>query len=250
MKLKDQVAIITGGGRNIGEEVAKLFAAEGAKVAVADMDEARGKRVAETIKAGGGDAAAFVVDVSKSDAVTALVKAVVERFGRVDILVNNVAVSDNKSILDLTEQDFDRVIAITLKSQFLMSKAVAQQMIAQGSGGRIVNVGSTSGWQGRARALAYSAAKGGVANMTRAMAVQLAPHKIRVNAIVPNKIGSPVGKDDFDPTRPVQNMLKRPGQPIEAAKAILFLASDDSSFIIGENLFVDGGTMAMDQTGP
>jgi NAD(P)-dependent dehydrogenase (short-subunit alcohol dehydrogenase family) len=250
MKLKDQVAIVTGGGRNIGEEVAKLFASEGAKVAVADMDEARGKRVAEAIKAAGGDAAAFVADVSRSDSVANLVKAVVERFGRVDILVNNVAISDNKSILDLTEQEFDRVIAVTLKSQFLMSKQAAQQMIAQGSGGKIVNVGSTSGWQGRSRALAYSAAKGGVANMTRAMATQLAPHKIRVNAIVPNKIGSPVGKDEFDPTRPVQNMLRRAGQPIEAAKAILFLASDDSSFIIGENLFVDGGTMAMDQTGP
>lgn len=250
MKLKDQVAIVTGGGRNIGEEVAKLFASEGAKVAVADMDEARGKRVAEAIKAAGGDAAAFVADVSRSDSVASLVKAVVERFGRVDILVNNVAISDNKSILDLTEQEFDRVIAVTLKSQFLMSKQAAQQMIAQGSGGKIVNVGSTSGWQGRSRALAYSAAKGGVANMTRAMATQLAPHKIRVNAIVPNKIGSPVGKDEFDPTRPVQNMLRRAGQPIEAAKAILFLASDDSSFIIGENLFVDGGTMAMDQTGP
>ena len=250
MKLKDQVAIVTGGGRNIGEEAAKVFAAEGAKVAIADMDEARGKRVAEAIKAAGGDAAAFVADVSRSDSVANLVKAVVERFGRIDILVNNVAISDNKSILDLTEQEFDRVIAVTLKSQFLMSKQVAQQMIAQGTGGKIVNVGSTSGWQGRSRALAYSAAKGGVANMTRAMATQLAPHKIRVNAIVPNKIGSPVGKDEFDPTRPVQNMLRRAGQPIEAAKAILFLASDDSSFIIGENLFVDGGTMAMDQTGP
>jgi NAD(P)-dependent dehydrogenase (short-subunit alcohol dehydrogenase family) len=250
MKLKDQVAVVTGGGRNIGEEVAKLFAAEGAKVAIADMDEARGKRVAEAIKAVGGDAAAFVADVSKSDSVARLVKSVVDRFGRIDILVNNVAISDNKSILDLTEEEFDRVIAVTLKSQFLMSKHAAQQMIAQGSGGKIVNVGSTSGWQGRSRALAYSAAKGGVANMTRAMATQLAPHKIRVNAIVPNKIGSPVGKDEFDPTRPVQNMLRRAGQPIEAAKAILFLASDDSSFIIGENLFVDGGTMAMDQTGP
>src|SRR5258707_14364433 len=130
-----------------------------------------------------------------------------------------------------------------------MSKQVAHQMVAQGGGGTIVNVGSTSGWQVRSRAIAYSAAKGAIANFTRALAVQLAPHKIRVNAIVPNKIGSPVGKDEFDPTRPVENMLKRAGQPAEAAKAILFLASDDSSFVIGENLFVDGGTMAMDQTG-
>src|SRR5258708_1366284 len=121
-------------------------------------------------------------------------------------------------------------------------------MVGEGGGGTIVNVGSTSGWQGRRRAIAYSAAKGAIANFTRALAVQLPPHGIRVNAIVPNKIGSPVGRAEFRPTRPVQKMLKRPGQPGEAGKAILFLASGDSSFIIGENLFVDGGTMAMDHT--
>jgi NAD(P)-dependent dehydrogenase (short-subunit alcohol dehydrogenase family) len=99
---------------------------------------------------------------------------------------------------------------------------------------------------GRSRAIAYSAAKGGVANLTRAMAMQLAPHKIRVNAIVPNKIGSPVGRDEFDPTRPVPNMAKRPGQPAEAARTVLFLACEDSSFVYGANLFVDGGVSAMD----
>jgi NAD(P)-dependent dehydrogenase (short-subunit alcohol dehydrogenase family) len=249
MKLKDKVAIVTGAGRNIGEEVAKLFAAEGAKVAVVDLDRPRGARTVDAIKAAGGAAELFVTDVSKGAEVAALVKEVTGRFGRIDILVNNVAISDNKSILDITEEEWDRVIAVTLKSQFLMSKHVAAQMVAQGQGGRIVNVGSTSGWQGRPRAIAYSAAKGAVANFTRALAVQLAPHNIRVNAIVPNKIGSPVGRDEFDPARPVTNMLKRAGQPAEAARAILFLASDDSSFIIGENLFVDGGTIAMDQTG-
>jgi len=248
MKLKDRVAVVTGAGRNIGEAVAQLFAAEGAKVAVVDLDRARGERTAAAITSAGGTAAAFVTDVSKASEVAALVKGVVDRFGRIDILVNNVAVSDNKSILEITEEDWDRVMNVTLKSQFLMSKQVAHQMIAQGGGGTILNVGSTSGWQGRRRAIAYSAAKGAIANFTRALAVQLAPHNIRVNAIVPNKIGSPVGREEFDPTRPVENMLKRPGQPDEAARAILFLVSDDSSFIIGENLFVDGGTMAMDHT--
>jgi NAD(P)-dependent dehydrogenase (short-subunit alcohol dehydrogenase family) len=248
MKLKDQVAIVTGAGRNIGEEIAKLFASEGAKVAVVDLDKARGQRVAEEIKAAGGDAALFMADVSKGSEVAALVKAVVERYGHIDVLVNNVAISDNKHIFDITEEEWDRVLGVTLKSQFLMGKHVAQQMAAQGTGGRIVNLGSTSGFMGRKRAIAYSAAKGGVANLTRAMAVQLAPHKIRVTAIVPNKIGSPVGKDEFDADRPVPNMPKRPGQPIEAARAVLFLACDDSSFIYGENLFVDGGVLAMDQS--
>jgi NAD(P)-dependent dehydrogenase (short-subunit alcohol dehydrogenase family) len=245
MKLKDQVAIVTGAGRNIGEEIAKLFAAEGAKVAVVDLDKPRGERVAGAIKAKGGIAELFLTDVSKGADVTALVEAVVARFGRIDILVNNVAISDNKHIFDISEEEWDRVLAVTLKSQFLMGKHVGKQMAAQG-GGRIVNIGSTSGFMGRSRALAYSAAKGGVANLTRAMAAQLAPHKIRVNAIVPNKIGSPVGRDEFDPTRPVPNMAKRPGQPEEAAKAVLFLVSDDSSFVYGANLFVDGGVSAMD----
>ncbi len=245
MKLKDQVAIVTGAGRNIGEEIAKLFAAEGAKVAIVDMDKARGERVAAAIGQTGGDATLFLADVSKGGDVAALVKDIVARYGRIDILVNNVAVSDNKHIFDIAEEEWDRVIAVTLKSQFLMAKEVGKQMAAQG-GGRIVNIGSTSGFMGRKRAIAYSAAKGGVANLTRAMATQLAPHNIRVNSIVPNKIGSPVGKDDFDPTRPVPNMAKRPGQPEEAAKAVLFLVSDDSSFVWGANLFVDGGVSAMD----
>jgi len=246
MKLRDQVAIVTGAGRNIGEEIAKLFAAEGARVAVVDMDAGRGGRVAAEIRQSGGDAQLFLADVSRGSDVAELVRAVVARFGRIDILVNNVAISDNKHILDISEEEWDRVLAVTLKSQFLMGKHVAAQMVAQGTGGRIVNIGSTSGFMGRSRAIAYSAAKGGVANLTRAMAAQLAPHRIRVNGIVPNKIGSPVGKDEFDPTRPVPNMAKRPGDPKEAAKAVLFLVSDDSSFVYGANLFVDGGVSAMD----
>ena len=150
MKLKDQVAIVTGAGRNIGEDVAKLFAAEGAKIAVVDLDRPRGQRTVDAIKAAGGDAELYVTDVSKGADVAAMVKAVVGRFGRVDILVNNVAISDNKTIFECTEEDWDRVMTVTLKSQFLMSKHVAQQMVAQGGGGKIVNVGSTSGWQGRA----------------------------------------------------------------------------------------------------
>jgi NAD(P)-dependent dehydrogenase (short-subunit alcohol dehydrogenase family) len=246
MQLKDQVAIVTGAGRNIGEAIARLFAAHGAKVAVVDMDQPRGMRVVEAIAANGGDCELFVADVSRGSDVEALVKAVVGRFGRIDILVNNVAISDNKHIFDISEEEWDRVLAVTLKSQFLMGKHVGAQMATQSSGGRIVNVGSTSGFIGRSRALAYSAAKGGVANLTRAMAVQLAPHKIRVNAIVPNKIGSPVGRDEFDPARPVPNMVKRPGEPQEAAKAVLFLVSEHSSFVYGANLFVDGGVSAMD----
>ncbi|HXQ51672.1 MAG TPA: SDR family oxidoreductase [Stellaceae bacterium] len=246
MKLAGQVAIVTGGGRNIGEEIAKLFASEGAAVAIVDNDRGRCDRVAAAILETGSEAMALVADVSKGSDVEAAVNQVIERFGRIDILVNNVAISDNKTILDIGEDEWDRVIAVTLKSQFLMAQHVARQMVKQGPGGRIVNMGSTSGHRGRSRAVAYSAAKGGVANLTRAMAVQLAPHGIRVNSISPNKTGSPVGRDEFDPTRPITNLVKRPGQPIETARAVLFLVSEDASFIVGENIFVDGGVMAME----
>jgi NAD(P)-dependent dehydrogenase (short-subunit alcohol dehydrogenase family) len=148
-------------------------------------------------------------------------------------------------VLEITKAEWDKVIAVTLTAPFLMSQHVARAMVKQGGGGRIVNIGSTSGFFGRSRAIAYGAAKGGVANLTRSLAVQLAPHGIRVNGVVPNKIGSPVGKDEFDPTRPVVNLVGRPGVPVDLARAILFLVSEESAFIVGEMLFVDGGVSAM-----
>jgi NAD(P)-dependent dehydrogenase (short-subunit alcohol dehydrogenase family) len=245
MKLTSQVAIVTGAGRNIGEAIAKTLAAEGAKVAVLDLDKGRGDKVAAEIITAGGEAVAFVGDMAAEADIMRVVAAVVGRWGRIDILINNAAISDNKNILDITKEQWDAVIAVTLTGPFLMSQHVARQMVAQGSGGNIVNVGSTSGFFGRARAIAYAAAKGGVANLTRAMAVQLAPHKIRVNGVVPNKIGSPVGRDEFDPSRPVVNLIGRPGMPLDMARAVLFLVSDDSQFIAGNMLFVDGGVSAM-----
>jgi NAD(P)-dependent dehydrogenase (short-subunit alcohol dehydrogenase family) len=245
MKLSNQVGIVTGAGRNIGEDVAKLFASEGASVAVVDLDKGRGDKVAADIVAAGGKAEAFVCDVASEEQIIATVQAVKGAFGKIDILVNNAAISDNKTILDISKADWDRVIAVTLTAPFLMSKYVGQEMIAQGHGGRIVNVGSTSGYYGRNRALAYTAAKGGVVNLTRSIAIQLAPYNIRVNSVVPNKIGSPVGKAEFDPTRPVVNLRNRVGLPIDLARAVLFLVSDDSDFIVGTDLFVDGGCSAL-----
>jgi NAD(P)-dependent dehydrogenase (short-subunit alcohol dehydrogenase family) len=246
MRIKDKVSIITGAGRNIGEDTAKLFAAEGSKVAIVDMNEEAAARVAREIESSGGVAKPFVTNIANEADIQALVANVVSAWGRVDILVNNAAISDNKTIIDISKEEWDRVIAVTLTGPFLMSKYVGTQMISQGNtGGKIVNVASTSGFFGRPRAIAYTAAKAGVVNLTRSMAVQLAPYNIRVNCVVPNKIGSPVGKDKFDPTRPVVNLRGRPGLPEDLAKAILFLCSDDSDFIVGDALFVDGGTSAM-----
>lgn len=245
MKLSEKVAIVTGAGRNIGEEVSRLLAAEGASIAVVDLDKARAEKVAADIVASGGKAQAFICDVAKEEQIRATVNGVVKDLGGLDILVNNVAMSDNKHILDISTEEWDRTIAITLTAPFLFGKHAAKAMIESGNGGRIVNVSSTSGYYGRDRAIAYTAAKGGVINLTRSMAIQLAPHNIRVNSVVPNKIGSPVGKDDFDPTRPVSNLRGRPGVPADLAQAILFLVSDDADFIAGTDLFVDGGVSAM-----
>jgi NAD(P)-dependent dehydrogenase (short-subunit alcohol dehydrogenase family) len=246
MRFKDKVAIVTGAGRNIGEETVKLFVKEGAKVAVVDMDEGRGKAVADALNADTAGAAIYVnTNVADEASVKDMIAATVEAFGRIDILVNNVAISDNLNIREISLEQFQKTIDVTLTSQFITCKWVGEQMISQGDGGAIVNIGSTSGFQGRNTAVAYCAAKGGVANLTRAIAYQFAEHKIRVNLVVPNRIGSPVGQQEFDPDRWVENMIGRPGLPQELANAVLFMASDDASFIYGESLFVDGGFAAM-----
>lgn len=245
MKLAGKVAIVTGAGRNIGEEIAKLFAKEGAKVAVVDMDEGRANTVADLIKADGGDAVAIVCDVADPAGITRMVSATVDALGGIDILVNNVAISDNKDIFEITEDEWRKTIDVTLSSPFYVTKQVARWMVDNDRGGRVVNVGSTSGFKGRPSAIAYTSAKGGVANLTQSMAVQLAPYGIIVNQISPNMTGSPVGKEIFNRDRKVNNLVGRPGEPAEQAKAVLFMCSDDASFIAGANLFVDGGTMAM-----
>ena len=245
MKLANKAAIVTGAGRNIGEEIAVLFAKEGARVAVVDMDEERANSVTRRIKDDGGEAVSIKCDVSDVTDIAKMVSSTVEAFDGVDILVNNVAVSDNKDIFELTEEEWRKTIDITLSSPFYVTKQVASWMVANDRGGKIINIGSTSGFKGRPTALAYTAAKGGVFNLTQSLAVQLAPYGIIVNQVSPNMTGSPVGQSIFDRNRKVNNLVGRPGEPDEQAKAVLFLASDDASFIAGTNLFVDGGTMAM-----
>jgi len=245
MKLKGQVAIITGAGRNIGKAMAKLFSSEGAKIAVAEMHEGRGQSVVDEINKSGQEAMLVLGDVSNSRDVQEMVKKVVARFGGIDILVNNAALTDHANIFESTEEEFDEVIAVSLKGPYLVTKYVAEQMRKQGRGGKILNFGSTSGMIGRFDGIAYAAAKAGVINMTRAMAVQLAEYKIRVNCVVPNRSGSPVGYDDnVDGNRTFQNLAGRLGTADDQAKAALFLVSDDSDFIYGHPLVVDGGVMA------
>ena len=246
MKLENQVAIVTASGRNIGEAIAHLLATEGARVTIADIDEERGSRVARDINERGGQAISVLTDVTRSTQVQTMVRRVVDEWGRIDILVNNAGFSDRVTLLDLSEEEWDRVFDITLKSAFMCTKYVAQQMVQQGHGGKIVNVASDIADRGETHRLAYTVAKAGVMSLTRGSAVQLAPHNIRVNCISPGQTGSSVGKDVIPPEgRSFKNLVGRLGDPMDQANAVLFLVSDDSTFIDRNILTVDNGTVVM-----
>ncbi|MPZ88251.1 MAG: SDR family oxidoreductase [Nitriliruptorales bacterium] len=173
-----------------------------------------------------------------------MVKEVLEAFGGVDILVNNVAISDRgRTVLELDEELWHKVLGATLDSVFLCSKYVARQMVDQGRGGAIVNIGSTSGYRGRSNATAYSTAKGAVINLTRSLAAQLGRHGIRVNTVTPNKVGSPVGEDVEPADRKRANLLGRGAAPDDIANAVCFVVSDEAGFVTASDVLVDGGAL-------
>lgn len=246
MRLHKQVAVVTGAGRNIGEDICKLFVQEGAKVAVVDLDAGRGGRVANDINAAKpASAISLVCDVASATSVEKMVAAVVKEFGGIDILVNNAAWTDHKTLFDITEEEWDRVMNVCLRSVWYCTRSAAKVMIDQKRKGKIINIASTSGHWGRKEATAYTTAKAGVLNLTRSIAVQLAPEGIRVNSISPNRIGSPVGQEDVPENRFVKNLAGRRGVPMDIAKAAVFLASDESDFIYAVDLPVDGGALAI-----
>jgi len=245
LKLEKKVAVVTGAGRNVGEAIARAFVSEGASVAVVDVNEARARSVVESLNAERPDAAlALQCDVTSSAEVERMVARVVQQWEGVDILVNNVGVVDHKTVLELDEAEWDRVIAITLKSVFLCTKQVAGRMVAKGRGGRIINIASTSGHRGRADSTAYPSAKGGVLNLTRSLAVQLAPFHIRVNSITPNRVRTEVGPGESPRSRTVTNLIGRQCIPEDVARLALFLASDDADFLTGSDFLIDGGVLA------
>lgn len=243
--LRGKTAIITGAGPNIGREIAQSFASAGARVACNDID---GDAVAAAVRAvedAGGSALAVPGDITDEAQAEAVVGRTCEAWGGVDVLVNNAAVTAPLGLLETSLDVWLHVLAVNLTGTFLMSKAVAAQMVAQGRGGAIVNVASTSGHRGRAGAAAYCASKGGVLNLTRAMANDLAPHGIRVNSVSPTKTGISVGALETAETRfHAEIPLGRLGEPVEQARAIVFLASDAASFCTGVDLRVDGGSLS------
>jgi NAD(P)-dependent dehydrogenase (short-subunit alcohol dehydrogenase family) len=246
MRLQNQIAVVTGAGRNIGEDVCKLFVQEGAKVAVVDLDQGRGNRVASEINATKpGSAISVVCDVASAASVDQMVENVVKQFGGIDILVNNAAWTDHKTLFDITEEEWDRVMNVCLRSVWYCTRSAAKVMMDQKRKGKIINIASTSGHWGRKEATAYTTAKAGVLNFTRSIAVQLAPEGIRVNSVSPNRIGSPVGQEEVPENRFVKNLAGRRGVPMDIAKAVVFLASDESDFIYAIDLPVDGGALAI-----
>lgn len=244
MRFKEKSVVVTGAGRNVGRAVARRFVREGARVAVVELDAERGQAACDELNAIRTGSARFVsCDVSSSADVQRMVATVAARHDGLDVLVNNVAISDRNNVLGTEDEDWHRVMSVTLDSVFFCSKYAGRQMVEQGRGGVIINIGSTSAHRGRTMATAYPAAKAGVVNFTRVLAAQLGPHGIRVNTVTPNKVGSAVGEDTETSDRARSNLLGRGAVPDDVANAVAFLASDEAGFITAAELLVDGGAL-------
>ena len=251
MKLQDRVALVTGGANGIGAACVRRFLLEGARVVFADRDEAAGAALAAEL----GASAHFVAgDVTARAFAQTCVDAAVEQFGRLDILLNNAGITHASSFLDLEEADFDRVLGVNLKSYFLFGQAAARSMVARGGGGSIIHMSSVNAILAIPDQVPYVVSKGAVNQLTRVMAIGLAPHDIRVNAIGPGTIatelarravmGSPEARVKLLSRTP----LKRLGEPDEVARVAVFLASDDASYMTGQTIYPDGGRLALNYT--
>jgi NAD(P)-dependent dehydrogenase (short-subunit alcohol dehydrogenase family) len=252
MQLENKVALITGGGSGIGRATALLFAREGAAVAVVDRDETRAQAVAQKIEAEGGRAIAVHCDVSQAADCRRAVQETVAAFGRLDILFNNAGIIRRADVLELTAEEWDRTMAVNVKSVFLLSK-YAIPVMAQAGGGAIVNTGSGWGLVGGRNAVSYCASKGAVVNMTRAMALDHAVQNIRVNCVCPGDTDTGMLRNEARQlgaateaflVEAADRPLRRIGKPEDIAQAVLYLASDASSFVTGTTLVVDGGGLA------
>ena len=254
MKLKNQVAIITGAARGIGLACAERFASEGARVVITDVLDDAGKAEARRL-----GATYLHCDVSKSSDVNATVAAVIKQFGIVDILLNNAAISISGDFLEIPEADYDKVIDINLKGSFLMLQACAREMVAQVAAGKpagaIINMSSVNDTLAIPTIVSYCIAKGGVSQLTRATSIYLAPYGIRVNAIGPGSIMTDMLKSVVSDKTAMDRVMSRTpmariGEPSEIASIAVFLASADSSYVTGQTIYADGGRMPLNYTVP
>lgn len=255
MKPSGKVAAITGAARGIGKACAKRFLDDGVKVVISDVD-AEGL-AATAAELGGSDALRTVVgNVARRADVDQLVATAVQEFGRLDIMVNNAGVARNRDILEISEEEFDEIIGINLKGAFFGVQAAAKQMIAQGSGGVIINMSSVNALLAIPALATYAMSKGGMKQLTSVAAVALAPHNIRVVAVGPGTIltdmvaSSIYTSEDARKTVMSRTPAGRGGEPSEVASVVAFLASDDASYITGQTIYPDGGRLILNYTVP
>ena len=256
MRLADKVALVTGAAQGIGLACAQAFAREGAHVLLSDVNENAGRREVLRLRSEGMRAGFAACDVSRKIQVEAAVAAAVGEFGRLDILVANAGIVHGAEFLDLEEADFDRVLAVNLKGVFLVGQAAARQMVKQGEGGAIVNMSSVNAVMAIPNQVPYVVSKGGINQLTKVMALALAPHRIRVNGIGPGTILTELAKNAVLGNREAERKilsrtpLGRMGDPEEVANVAVFLASDEASYVTGQTIYPDGGRLALNYTVP
>lgn len=247
-RFADQVAIVTGGANGIGAATVRRLAGEGAAVVVADLDLAAAEQIAGAIQAEGGHAHAVQVEVSERGQVEAMLAAALAAYDHVDVLANIAGIAQFEPFLDLSEEAWRKVLDVNLTGVYLCSQVVARHMVERGIEGRIVNMASTNGLVAEAGLAHYNASKFGVVGLTMTMAIELAPHNIRVNSVCPGLIRTRLTRTIVDDPESRTNFLKliplnRPGEPEEVASAVAYLASTDSGYITGHQLVIDGGQL-------
>jgi len=254
MRFADKTVIITGGAGGIGRACVELFASEGAAVVVADVDVAGGERIAAEIADKGGRAVFIETDVGDGASASALIAQTIKHFGRLDVLVNNAGIIKAVDFLEISEADFDGVMRVNLKGAFLVGQAAAREMVKAG-GGAIVNMSSANAVLAIPNQIPYVVSKGALNQLTNVMALALADKGVRVNAVGPGSIMTDMLKTIMTDEAARQKILSRTplgrcGEPIEIAKVVAFLASDDSSYITGQCVYPDGGRLGLNYTVP
>jgi 3-oxoacyl-[acyl-carrier protein] reductase len=248
-RFEGKIVLVTGAGRGIGKSVAERFAREGAKLALVSNDESNLMETVKELEEHGRDILPITVDVSDHDQVRAAVEQTVRRFGRIDILINNAGIAWEEPILDITPENWRKIIDVNLNGVFWTAQETAKVMVRQGEG-VILNMASTNGLVGEAKYAHYNASKGGVVLLTKTMAIELGASGIRVNAVCPGYIQTPMSEAIDDPQFVEKYVrekipLGRVGKPKDVAGVFAFLASEDAAFVTGECLVVDGGQLAL-----